>query len=109
MEQVKGKKPLTLKTANSLAMNYINQGNYTMAEPLLKKALMGAQRKLGPDHPTVATCLESYAALIRMMNPLLSRLPWSKVSKMEAKAAAIRSMHGQVNPEDEDEDLGTDI
>ena len=52
MEQVKEKKLLTLRTANNLALHYINQGNYTKAEPILKKTLMGAQRQLGPVRQT---------------------------------------------------------
>lgn len=89
------KKRMTLRGANNLALLFINQGNYAKAEPILKKALVSAERKLGTEHPTVAASLENYAALMRMMSPTLSRLPWSKAAKMEARAEAIRAMHSQ--------------
>ncbi len=89
------KKRMTLRGANNLALLFINQGNYAKAEPILKKALVSAERKLGTEHPTVAASLENYAALMRMMSPTLSRLPWSKAAKMEARAEAIRAMHAQ--------------
>lgn len=92
---VQDKKRMTLQGANNLALLYINQGDYAKAEPILKKALVSVERKFGPEHPTVATSLENYAALIRMMSPVLSRLPWSKATKMEARAETIRSMQAQ--------------
>ena len=87
---IQDKKPMTLRGANNLALLYINQRNYAKAEPILKKALVSAERKLGPEHPTMAASLDNYAALMRMMSPTLSRLPWSKAVKMEARAEAIR-------------------
>lgn len=95
------KKRMTLRGANNLALLFINQGNYAKAEPILKKALVSAERKLGTEHPTVAASLENYAALMRMMSPTLSRLPWSKAAKMEARAEAIRVMHAQQEKSEE--------
>ncbi|MCH7978395.1 MAG: tetratricopeptide repeat protein, partial [Acidobacteria bacterium] len=92
---IQDKKRMTLRGANNLALLFINQGNYAKAEPILKKALVSAERKLGTEHPTVAAGLENYAALMRMMSPTLSRLPWSKAAKMEARAEAVRAMHAQ--------------
>ena len=95
------KKRMTMQGANNLALLYINQGDYAKAEPILKKTLVSAEKKLGPEHPTVAASLENYAALMRMMSPTLSRLPWSKAAKMEARAEAIRMMHAQQEEPDE--------
>ena len=92
---IQDKKRMALQGTNNLALLYINQGNYAKAEPILKKALVSVERKLGPEHPAVAASLENYAALMRMMSPMLSRLPWSKAAKMEARAEAIRVMHAQ--------------
>ena len=54
-------------TLNSLAMLYHAQGKYAEAEPLYLRALAIMEKALGPDHPNVATTLETYAALLRTM------------------------------------------
>ena len=50
---------------NNLAGLYRTQGQYAQAEPLYKRALAIWEKALGPDHPDVATSLESLAALYR--------------------------------------------
>ena len=62
VKMTQDKKRMTLRGANNLAVLYINQGHYAKAEPILKKALVSAERKLGLEHPTVAASLENYAA-----------------------------------------------
>ena len=70
---------------NSLAELYHDQGQYTEAEPLHRRALAIREKALGPEHPEVATSLENYAKLLRKTNRE------SEAAKMEARAQAIRS------------------
>lgn len=53
------------------------------------------EKALREDHPHVAMSLENYAALLRKMKPLSSRLPWLEAAKMEARAKAIRARHAR--------------
>ncbi|MDA2914481.1 tetratricopeptide repeat protein, partial [Acidobacteriia bacterium AH_259_A11_L15] len=59
---------------------------------LYRRALAIFEQALGPEHPHVATTLESYAALLRKMNRD------AEAEKMEARAQAIRAKHAQENP-----------
>ena len=83
---------------NNLAVLYLAQGQYAQAEPLYQRSLAIWEKTLGPEHPDVATSLENYAALLRAMNPVSARLPWSKAAKLEARAKAIRAKRAQQNP-----------
>ncbi len=42
-----------------------HRGRYRAAEPLFERALRILEKALGPEHPRVATALESYALLLR--------------------------------------------
>jgi len=66
--------PGTLKTKNNLAELYINQSDYTKAEPLLLEALKGRRLKLGDTHPHT---LESWNNLIDLYEA------WNKPEKAE--------------------------
>ena len=90
--------PSVATSLNNLASLYQAQGQYTQAEPLYQRALGIREKALGPEHPLVANILENYAALLREMSPLSSRLPWSKATKLEARARAIRAKHIRKNP-----------
>ncbi len=77
---------------NNLASLYQDQGKYTQAEPLYKRALARREKVLRLDHPDVATTLEIYAELLRMTNRD------AEAANLEARAQAIRAKHAQENP-----------
>ncbi len=70
----------------------IAQGKYAEAEPFHKRALAIWEKALGPEHPRVATGLETYAALLRKTGRS------AEATKMEAPAKAIRAGHAEQNP-----------
>ncbi len=72
---------------NNLAVLYKNQGRYTEAEPLYKRALAIFEKALGPEHPSVATSLENYAVLLRETGR------GAEAAKMKARAKAIRAKY----------------
>ena len=55
--------PALSQYLSGLGLLYIEQGEYTQAEPLLKRALAIREKALGPDHPYVAQCLHSLGVL----------------------------------------------
>ena len=57
--------PALSQYLSGLGLLYIEQGEYTQAEPLLKRALAIREKALGPDHPDVPQSLNSLAALYR--------------------------------------------
>ena len=63
-----------------------------MAEPLYTRAMAINEKALGPDHPSVATSLENYAALLRNTGRD------DEAVKLAARAKAIRAKHGEENP-----------
>jgi len=48
---------------HNLALVYDNQGKYAEAEPLYKRALVIAEKALGPEHPHVAQSLNNLGGL----------------------------------------------
>jgi tetratricopeptide (TPR) repeat protein len=58
---------------------------YPEAEPLLERALAIREQALGPEHPKVATALENYAFLLRVIGRPDDAAP------METRARAIRA------------------
>ena len=74
-------------------MLYREQGKYTQAEPLIRRALAIREKALGPEHAQVATVLENYAALLHKFNRD------AEADKMGARAQAIRAKHAQENPQ----------
>ena len=71
---------------------YLDQGRYTDAEPLYKRALAIQEKALGLDHPVVAQSLENYAHLLRDTGC------GTEAAKMEARAQAIRAKHAEEHP-----------
>ncbi len=61
-----------------------DQGKYAEAEPLVKRALAIFENALGPEHPDVAASLENYAALLRETGRS------AEAAKLEARAKAVR-------------------
>ncbi len=76
---------------NHLASLYQDQGNYTQAEPLYKRALAIAEQASGSEYPDLATTLENYAELLRKTNRD------AEAANPEARAQAIRAKHAQEN------------
>ena len=68
------------------------QGKYDQAEPLFKRSLAIREKALGPEHPDVATALESQAKILRAAKREAEAVP------MEARATAIRARHARDNP-----------
>jgi tetratricopeptide (TPR) repeat protein len=64
--------------------SYQALGRYGEAEPLYRRSLAILEKALGPKHPSVATNLENYAAMLRETGRT------AEADKMEARAKAIR-------------------
>jgi hypothetical protein len=47
---------------------YLNQGQYTFAEPLFNRSLSIVEKTLGPNHPYSAAVLNNMAKLYRATN-----------------------------------------
>ena len=84
--------PEVAMSLNNLALLYRNQGHYTEAEPLHKRALAIREQALGPEHPDVATSLENYATLLRETGRS------AEAAELELRAKAIRLKHEEENP-----------
>jgi tetratricopeptide (TPR) repeat protein len=67
-----------------LAELYRKQGKYSEAEPLYKRSIGIYENKRGPNSGTVATCLESYAGLLRETNRK------AEADELDVRAKAIR-------------------
>ncbi len=57
--------PSVAVNLSNLAVLYVTQGQYALAEPLYKRALAMQEKALGPEHPSVATGLNNLAGLYR--------------------------------------------
>ncbi len=77
---------------NNLAALYQAQDRYAEAELFYSWSLAIYEKALGPEHPSVATALENYAALRRETGRS------DEAAKMEARAEAIRAKHAEKNP-----------
>jgi tetratricopeptide (TPR) repeat protein len=75
------------RSLNNLAGLYDAQGQYTDARPLYQRALAIFEKVLGPQHPTVATCLENYAFLLRNMGRP------EEAELLESRARVIHEKH----------------
>ncbi len=73
----------------NVAVVYEDLGRYAEAEPLYKRALAIREKALGPEHPSVATSLENYAARLRKTGRS------TEAAKLEARAKAIRAKHAR--------------
>jgi len=72
---------------NNLAELYREQGKYSEAEPLYRRALAILEKTLGPEHPKVATVLENLAILLRKSDQE------KEAEEMSVRARAIRAKH----------------
>jgi Tetratricopeptide repeat len=62
----------------------VRAGQYSKAEPLLKRALAVIEEARGPHHSDVSAALENYAVLLRKTKRL------SEAEKLEERAMSIR-------------------
>lgn len=58
-----------------MAVLHGNLGHYAEAEPLYRRALVIAEKALGPEHPDVATSLNNLATLY-YMRAQYAKEPW---------------------------------
>src|SRR5207237_491026 len=71
----------------NLADFYYKKASYPRAEPLLQRALEIREKALGPEHPDVATCLNSLAAVYRDRG---DRGDYDRAERLFQRALAIR-------------------
>jgi tetratricopeptide (TPR) repeat protein len=83
-ERVLGEHPRTAITLFSMGVLYTLQERYEQAELLFQHSLTIRENVFGSEHPNVATCLESYADLLRKMGRT------EEAVKMEQRARRIR-------------------
>jgi tetratricopeptide (TPR) repeat protein len=69
---------------NEQARQYLDQGKYDEAEPLLKRALAIREKALGPDHPDTAQSLNNLALIYQAQEKYAEAEPLYK------RAIAIR-------------------
>ena len=60
--------PDTAMSLSNLAALYSDQGRYSEAEPLLKRALTIYEQKFRPEHPDRVKVLQNYIILLRKTN-----------------------------------------
>lgn len=82
--------PDLIQSLNNLAALFYSQGRYEEAKQLCGRILAIREKTLGPDHPDMAACLESYADLLRKSEDRKSE----EAEKIKAQAAAIRARGG---------------
>ncbi len=71
---------------------HVTQGKCVENKPFYDRSLGIWGKALGPDHPSAATSLEKYAALLRVTGR------GNEALKMEARAKTIRAKHAEQNP-----------
>ena len=71
---------------NQEVMELYRTGKYDRAVVVAKKALEVAEKKVGPNHPSVATSLENLAALYRATKRD------EEAESLEQRAARIRAL-----------------
>jgi tetratricopeptide (TPR) repeat protein len=93
LEQVLGKEhPHVAASLNNLAELYRNMGNYSQAEPLLRRSLAISEKMLGKEHPTVAHSLNNLAVLYQEMGGTIAKpnlytnAPWQSTRKCWARS-----------------------
>ena len=70
-----------------LAVLYQNNGKYSLAEPLYKRALAIYEKTLGPEHPDLAGILANVAAFYEEQGD------HAAAESLHQRAAAIRAKH----------------
>jgi tetratricopeptide (TPR) repeat protein len=90
-EQYLGPKdPHLVAILHNLALAYVAQGNYSVAEPVCKRMLAIVEDAFGPDDLKVAYYLDEYAAL-------LHQIPREQDARdLESRAQAIRAKQGDL-------------
>ena len=76
--------PRLARTLNDLVVLYRAQGNYTEAEPLMRRALGIYETTLGADHQDVAMALNNLAALYEMQGR------YAEAEPLNLRSLAIR-------------------
>ena len=75
------------QSLNNLAVLYDTQRQYTRAGPLYRMSLSISEKALGPDHPTIASSLLNYAAVLRELDRA------AEAEAMEVRAKLIQAKH----------------
>jgi tetratricopeptide (TPR) repeat protein len=74
------------KASFALATLYLKQGRAAEAEPLMKRALKGAEGANGPEHAAVAPILDTYAEVLDKLNKT------GDAARLRARSRAIRGV-----------------
>jgi tetratricopeptide (TPR) repeat protein len=74
---------------------YAGQGNYSLAEPLYRDCLEVARKRLGEEHPDVATSLNNLAALYRSQGKYEEAEPLYR-SALEKRKRLLGEQHPDV-------------
>ena len=91
-EEFGGQAPRLAVSLYNLAVVYRDLGSYAEAEPLFQRALLNFEKALGPEHPDLATTLESYASLLRRMHRD------AEAERLRARAKAISQVEARNPP-----------
>jgi hypothetical protein len=75
--------PRFASSLSNLARLYYQWGRYKDAEPLLRQSVSIEEKVLGPDHPSLAYSLKSYALVLRKTKQK------SEAAALEARAEAM--------------------
>ena len=70
-----------------LAWVYGQEGNYALAEPLLRRAVVDREKVLGAESPVLVRTLKQYAAVLRHTGKA------TQADKLDARARAIAAKH----------------
>ena len=82
-ENLPASDPKLSLTLNNLANCLRQQGRYTDAEPLYKRAITAKEKQVGVNHKDLAILLENYAKMLR----LAGRTP--EAEKIDSRVLAI--------------------
>ncbi|QNI71996.1 tetratricopeptide repeat family protein [Cyanobium sp. NS01] len=93
-----GNHQYTANVLNNLALLYVNQAEYSKAEPLYERALAIWEKRLGPEHPTTAIGLNNLAGLYEDQGY------YSKAEPLYVRALSIKEK--SLGPEHPDTALG---
>lgn len=75
-----GEHPQTLGVLCNLAASYGSQRRYEEAERLFRRALEGARKALGPDHPHPQLFAPNHAACLAAMRVSKPRSLWKSIT-----------------------------
>jgi tetratricopeptide (TPR) repeat protein len=80
---------------NQVALLLFAKADYAQAEPLMRRALAIVEKSLGPNHPNVASALNSLAVLLQDTNRLAEAEPLMRRALM-IDEASLGPNHSQV-------------